>query len=88
MTAWPEDRDRLYGIDEESDLIRTDVEEMGRMDATDRTDAMDMMELDTTGVTESDATETDATETTQTDVRRTPPVTSNDLRGLPPSARR
>ena len=81
MTARPEERDRLYGIAEESDVIRTDVEEMGRTDATD------VMELDATDATESDATEMDAMETTQMDVHTTPPVTSNDLRGLPPSAR-
>jgi len=88
MTARPEERERLYGIAKESDVIRTDVEEMDKTDAMDRTDATDMMELDATDASESDATETDATETTQTDVRTTPPVTSNDLRGLPPSARR
>jgi len=82
MTAWPEERDRLNRIAEESDVIRTDMEEM------DRTDATNVMELDTMDAMESDATEMDATETMQTDIRTTPPVTSNDLRSLPPSARR
>jgi len=82
MTARPEERDRLYRIAEESDMIRTDMEEM------DRTDATDVMELDVTDAMESDVTEMDVTETTQMDVRTTPPVISNDLRGLPPSARR
>jgi len=88
MTAQPEERDRLYRIAKESDVIRRNLEEMDRTDATDRTDAADVMELDATDATESDAMETDAMETTQTDIRTTPPVTSNDLRGLPPSARR
>ena len=75
MTAWPEERDRLYGIAEESDAIKMDSEEI------DRTDAMDVTEPDAT-----DATETDTTEATYTDVRTTPPVTSNDSRAPPPSA--
>jgi len=58
MTAWPEERDRLYGIAEESDAFRMDVEEM------DRTDATDAMEMDAMNTVEADAMETDPMETT------------------------
>jgi len=47
MAAWPEERDRLYGIAEESDAIRTDVEDMNRMDAMEP----DATEMDTTEAT-------------------------------------
>jgi len=67
MTARPEERDRLYGIAEESDAIRTDET---------RTDAI-----------KPDAEEVDVT-TEETDALTMPPVTSNDSRAPPPSARR
>jgi len=57
MTDRPEERDRLYGIAEESDVIKPDAEEVDV--TTEETDALTM-----------------------------PPVTSNDSRAPPPSARR
>jgi len=50
-------------------------------------------ETDMTDLMETDATETDATDVMETDATGTDAltihlVTSNDLRGLPPSARR
>jgi len=77
MTAQPEKRDRPYEIAEESDAKETDATDAKETDATHakETDAMDAKETDTT-----DAKETDAL--------TIPLVTSNELRGQPPSARR
>ena len=47
MTARPEERDRLYGIAEESDTIRTDMEKMDRMDVAEP-DATEMDATETT----------------------------------------
>jgi len=52
-------------------------------ETAEETDVTDAKETDVT-----DAKETDATDATETDAITTPLATSNDLRGLPPSARR
>jgi len=72
MTARPEERDRPYEIVEESDVIRMDVIRMSMI----RTDAINL-----------DTEEMDVT-IEEIDMPTIPPVTSNDLWGLPPSARR
>jgi hypothetical protein len=93
MTAQLEERDKLHETTEETDVTLAEMVEM----ATKVTGApeTDTMETDTTetDATETDATETDAMETDATDKRETDVlkihlVTSNDLRDLPPSARR
>jgi len=83
MTAQPEERDRLYETAEKTDEM--DVKETDATDTT-ATDATDAKETDTTDAKETDAT--DATDVKEMDALTTPLATSNDLWGLPPSARR
>ena len=88
MTTLLEERDRPYETAKETDATdakETDATEVETTDAkeTDVTDATDAKETDTT-----DAKETDMTDAKETDALTIPLVTSNDLRGLPPSARR
>jgi len=75
MTALLEDKDRPYKTAEEMD--ETDAKE---------TDTTDGKETDVTDAKETDAI--DATDAKETNTLTIPLVTSNDLRDLPPSARR
>ena len=98
MTAQLEERDKPHETTEETDVNMAEMVEMAtKVTGATETDAM---ETDTTetDATETDAMETDATETDametdamdkrETDVLTIHLVTSNDLRDLPPSARR
>jgi len=55
-------------------------------ETAEETDEMDTKETDATDAKEADAT--DATDAKEMDTLTTPLATSNDLRGLPPSAQR
>ena len=80
MTALQEERDRPYETAKETDAMEMDATDTKETDVTDATDAKEMDATDTK--------ETDVTDAKETDALTIPLITSNDLQGLPPSARR